>query len=125
MSMLIPAARIANKVDHIEMMGKVKSKKSLSPKFVFTIEDALTANVGKAVEAVIKKEPKKAVIPALKVIGGATGLGPNQVFKTGTGIRDIMTGETDDLRRLIYSDWSLTNYGWPSGADEGRKPIQR
>ena len=89
------------------------------------VEDALTANIGKAVEAVIKNEPKKAVIPTLKVIGGATGLVPNQVFRTGIGIRDIMTGETDDLRRLIYSDWSLTNYGWPTPKEKGRKPIRR
>ncbi len=43
MSMLIPAARIANKVSHIEMMDKARmnSKKSLSPKFVFTTEDAI------------------------------------------------------------------------------------
>lgn len=43
MSMLIPAARIANKVSHIEMMDKVKanSKKLLHPKFVFTTEDTI------------------------------------------------------------------------------------
>ncbi len=43
MSMLIPAARIANKVRHIEMMDKVKanSKKLSPPKIVFTIEDAI------------------------------------------------------------------------------------
>ena len=43
MSMLIPAARIANKVSHIEMMDKVKtnSKKLLQPKFVFTTEDTI------------------------------------------------------------------------------------
>ena len=43
MSMLVPSARIANKVSHIEMMDKARmnSKKSLSPKFVFTIEDAI------------------------------------------------------------------------------------
>ncbi len=41
MSMLIPAARIANKVRHIEMMDKAGSKKLLRPKFVFTTEDAI------------------------------------------------------------------------------------
>ena len=41
MSMLIPAARIANKVRHIEMMDKAGSKKLLHPKFVFTTEDAI------------------------------------------------------------------------------------
>ncbi len=43
MSMLISSASIVNKVSHIEMMDKARmnSKKSLSPKFVFTIEDAI------------------------------------------------------------------------------------
>ena len=41
MSMLIPAARIANKVRHIEMMDKANSKKLLQPKFVFTTDDAI------------------------------------------------------------------------------------
>ena len=89
------------------------------------IEDALTANVGKTAQALIKGQPKKAAIPAIKTIGGLTGMIPNQAIRTGQGIYDIMTGETDDLRRLIYSDWSLTNYGWPENADKGRKPIQR
>ena len=40
-SMLIPAARIANKVRHLEMMDKANSKKLLQPKFVFTTEDAI------------------------------------------------------------------------------------
>jgi len=41
MSMLIPAARVANKVRHIEMMDKAGSKKLLHPKFVFTTEDTI------------------------------------------------------------------------------------
>ncbi len=41
MSMLIPAARIANKVRHLEMMNKAGPKKLLRPKFVFTTEDAI------------------------------------------------------------------------------------
>ena len=41
MSMLIPSARVVNKVNHIEMMDKANSKKLLRPKFVFTIEDAI------------------------------------------------------------------------------------
>ena|GEM_PF-5564428 len=89
------------------------------------VEDALTANVGKTVQAVIKGQPKKAIVPAIKTIGGLTGRIPNSLIRTGQGVYDIMTGETDDLRRLIYSDWSLTNYGWPSPKEKGRKPIQR
>lgn len=82
------------------------------------VEDALTANVGKALQAVVKGEPKKAMIPALKAVGGLTGRIPNQAIRTGQGIKALATGETDDLRRLIYSDWSLTHYGWPESAEE-------
>ncbi len=83
-----------------------------------SVEDILPANLSKTVEAVIKKNPKKAALYATKSIGGITGRIPNQVLRTGKGIYDITTGETDDLRRLIYSDWSLTRYGWPEGEEE-------
>ena len=89
------------------------------------VEDLLPSNFGKTLQALIKGQPKKAAVPALKTVGGLTGRIPNQAIRTGQGIYDLWTGETDDLRRLIYSDWSLTQYGWPEGADEGRKPIQR
>ena len=89
------------------------------------VEDAITANVGKTVQAVIKGEPKKAIIPAIKTVGGLVGLPSNQMIRTGLGIRDIMTGKTDDLGRLIYSDWSLTQYGWPGGSDDKRESIER
>ena len=83
-----------------------------------SVEDLLPANFGKTLQAVIKGQPKKAAIPAIKTIGGLVGLPSNQMIRTGIGIRDIMTGETDDLRRLIYSDWSLTQYGWPESTEE-------
>ena len=88
------------------------------------VEDALTANVGKTVQALIKGQPKKAAVPALKAVGGLTGRIPNSAIRAGQGVYDLATGETDDLRRLIYSDWSLTQYGWPGGG-EGRESIER
>jgi hypothetical protein len=81
-------------------------------------EDILPANFSKTIGAAIEGEPKKAALYAAKTVGGLTGLVPNQIFRTGQGIYDITTGETDDLRRLIYSDWSLTKYGWPEGKDK-------
>ncbi|KKM65732.1 hypothetical protein LCGC14_1488320, partial [marine sediment metagenome] len=89
------------------------------------VEDLLPSNFGKTLQALIKGQPKKAAVPALKTVGGLTGRIPNQAIRAGQGVYDLWTGETDDLRRLIYSDWSLTRYGWPEGADEGRESIER
>ena len=41
MSMLIPAARIANMAATIEAIDKLNSNKTCSPKFVFTTDDAI------------------------------------------------------------------------------------
>ena len=65
-----------------------------------------------------KGDVGKTALYGLKTVGGLTGRIPNQVIRTGQGIYDIHTGEADDLRRLIYSDWSLTNYGWPGGEEK-------
>ena len=90
-----------------------------------SVEDILPTNFSKTVQAILKGEPKQAAIPALKTVGGLTGRVPNQAIRTGQGVYDLWTGETEDLRRLVYSDWSLTNYGWPGGKDEGRESIER
>jgi hypothetical protein len=93
-----------------------------------SVEDIIPANFSKATQSGIKtitsegeerkKAAKKTAKYALKTVGGLTGRIPNSVIRTGEGVYDIVTGETDDLRRLIYSDWSLTNYGWPGGEEE-------
>ena len=90
-----------------------------------SVEDILPVNFSKTVQAILKGKPKQAAIPALKTVGGLTGRIPNQAIRTGQGVYDLWTGETDDLRRLIYSNWSLTQYGWPGSADEGRESIER
>ena len=94
-----------------------------------SVEDILPANFGKMLEAGVKagraetdeertKQLKKVGLYGTKTFGGLTGRIPNQAIRTGQGIKALATGETDDLRRLIYSDWSLTQYGWPESAEE-------
>ena len=94
-----------------------------------SVEDILPANFGKMLQATIKagraeddeertKQLKKVGLYGTKTIGGLTGRIPNQAIRTGQGIMALATGKTDDLRRLIYSDWSLTQYGWPESAAE-------
>jgi len=41
MAMLIPAARIANMASMVEAVGKIDSKKSCFPQFMFTVEDVI------------------------------------------------------------------------------------
>ena len=41
LSMLIPAARIANMASMVEAIGKIDSKKTCPPQFIFTTEDAI------------------------------------------------------------------------------------
>jgi len=59
---------------------------------------------GRAVKA---KDPKKAVVHGLKAVGAVTGKIPLQLIRTGEGAYDLATGETDDIRRLLYSEYAL------------------
>lgn len=65
----------------------------------------------KAIESALQGKGGKAALRGAKAVGGLTGRIPSQAITTGTGAYDLMTGETTDLRRLIYTDWSLTKYG--------------
>ena len=93
------------------------------------VEDIIPANFGKTLQAGIKaagaedseerKEAlKKVGLYSAKTAGALTGLLPNQVIRSVGGATALLKGDTDDLRRLIYSDWSLTQYGWPESAEE-------
>ena len=90
-----------------------------------SVEEMLPGNLAKTIGAVVRKKPGKAALYGVKTFGGLVGRPSNQQIRTVIGIRDLVTGETDDWRRIIYSEWSLTKYGWPEDADKGRKPIQR
>jgi len=82
------------------------------------VEDIAPATISKTIGAIVRGDVAKTAEYSLKAIGILTGRIPQQWIRTGEGIYDIYTGETDDLRRLIYSDWSLTRYGWPGGKEE-------
>jgi hypothetical protein len=100
-----------------------------------SVEGIIPANFAKGLQAGIKavvsegdvrtEAAKKAVEYNLKTVGGLTGRGPNALFRTGAGVRDLYTGDATDWRRLIYSDWSLTKYGWPGGDDDKKKTTKR
>jgi hypothetical protein len=74
-------------------------------------EDIGLTEVDKTIRSLVKQEYGKASIHAIKAAGATTGRIPSQAITTGTGVYDLSTGETKDLRRLLWTEWSLENYG--------------
>lgn len=57
--------------------------------------------------AALERDVKKAIKYALQTIGGFTGRIPAQAIRTTEGMMDLVSGETKDPRRLIYSKWAI------------------
>jgi hypothetical protein len=55
----------------------------------------------------------------IKATGALTGRIPAQAIRTAEGAYDLSQNETDDWRRLIYSEWAL------SRGDTGTEPVGR
>lgn len=58
-------------------------------------------------------------------VGAFTGAIPQQALTTTGGIIDLMTGETDDYKRLIYSPYMLKRYGEKEESTGRKAPIRR
>ena len=69
------------------------------------------SEVSKSISSAVEGDSVGVIKHGAKGVGALTGWVPAQFFRTGEGALDLVTGETKDLRRLIYSDWSLENYG--------------
>lgn len=65
--------------------------------------------------AALERDVKKTIKYALQAIGGFTGRIPAQAIRTTEGMMDLISGETKDPRRLIYSKWAL---------EQGKPPEQ-
>ena len=57
--------------------------------------------------AVKGKEPRTKIKHGVKAVGLLTGKIPTQAVDTAEGIIDLMSGQTDDWRRLIWSESAL------------------
>ncbi len=57
--------------------------------------------------AALERDVKKTIKYALQTIGGFTGRIPAQAIRTVEGAMDLISGKTDDPRRLIYSKWAI------------------
>ncbi|KKM90442.1 hypothetical protein LCGC14_1238450, partial [marine sediment metagenome] len=57
----------------------------------------------------------------IKATGALTGRIPAQLIRTTEGVYDLAQNETDDYRRLIYSEWALSRGDKGATAPVGRK----
>jgi hypothetical protein len=60
----------------------------------------------------------------LKGTAELTGIPYNQLYRTWKGMQDLMNGDTDDWRRVIWSEYSLTK-GLPKPKKGGLKVFKR
>ena len=72
-----------------------------------TIAEAGPAELSKLVGAVKRKELAKIIKYAASTIGAFTGRIPAQAIRTTEGAVDLYKGETEDWRRLVYSEQAL------------------
>jgi len=88
-----------------------------------SVEQQAFNEAQKALTAIVKLEPGKAVKPGLKTVGALTGVIPHQAIVSAEGVYDLYDGSTNDLRRIIWSEWSLEKYGFAE--KKGRKKEKR
>ncbi len=74
----------------------------------------------KTIAAGFRGDVGKVVKHGIKATGALTGRIPAQAIRTAEGVYDFAQNETDDFRRLIYSEWALSR-GVSEGAPVGRK----
>jgi len=75
----------------------------------------------KTIAAGFRGDIGKVVKHGTKAVGALTGRIPAQAIRTVEGIYDLSQNETDDYRRLIYSEWALSRGDKGATAPVGRK----
>lgn len=89
-----------------------------------SIVEAGPEAVGQAARAAVKGNIRKFITEAAKAIGAITGKLPAQVIRTIGGAYDLATGDTQDPRRLIWSEWALEQ-GKKKSVTPPRRPPTR
>jgi len=74
------------------------------------IETSAFHHGGVAISNLMKGELSKAALSAGRSFGAGTGRIPAQFFRTGKGAYRLFDGTTDDLRELIWSDYTLQSF---------------
>ncbi len=75
----------------------------------------------KTIAAGFRGDVGKVVKHGTKAVGALTGRIPAQLIRTVEGAYDLAQNETDDYRRLIYSEWALSRGDKGGTAPAGRK----
>ena len=74
----------------------------------FDYEPTAALGFPRAVERMVKgKKPRTKIKAGVEAIGYATGLPTQQGWITLSGLYDLLTGETKDIRRLAFSEYQL------------------
>ncbi len=79
----------------------------------------------KTIAAGFRGDVGKVVKHGIKATGALTGRIPAQLIRTAEGAYDLAQNETDDWRRLIYSEWAITRGDKGGTAPAGRKRRSR
>ncbi|KKN54249.1 hypothetical protein LCGC14_0594310 [marine sediment metagenome] len=75
----------------------------------------------KTIAAGFRGDIGKVVKHGVKATGALTGRIPAQAIRTAEGAYDLAQNETDDWRRLIYSEWTLSRGDKGAATPMGRK----
>ena len=79
------------------------------------------SEIEKTLAAGFRGDVGKVVKHGIKATGALTGRIPAQAIRTAEGAYDLAQNETDDWRRLIYSEWALSRGDKGGTAPAGRK----
>ncbi|KKN60024.1 hypothetical protein LCGC14_0536110 [marine sediment metagenome] len=85
-----------------------------------TIVEIGPSELEKTITAGFRGDIGNVVKHGVKATGALTGRIPAQAIRTVEGVYDLAQNETDDYRRLIYSEWTLSQ-GEEATAPVGRK----
>ncbi len=86
-----------------------------------SIAEIGVSELEKTIAAGFAGDVGKVVKHGTKAVGALTGRIPAQAIRTAEGLYDLAQNETDDYRRLIYSEWALSRGDKGGTAPAGRK----
>jgi len=86
-----------------------------------TVAEIGISELEKTIGAGFRGDVGGVVKHGIKATGALTGRIPAQAIRTVEGAYDLAQNETDDYRRLIYSEWALSRGDKGGTAPAGRK----
>ena len=99
-SLLAPAT-------YLLFVGNLVSSVKSNFDYTFSPVENLAQDITKTMRSLSKGEILKAISGLIKVTAETKGVPVNQPKRTYEGAKDLMSGKTDDWRRLIWSKYAL------------------